>query len=162
MGLVFFAFQGIWGQFEAKALLLFFFFKNNFVINGFESMFVSLMYPFQFCPHSCQCTYRATLLCRLLYSRWANLLNSLVRWLILFSFSPHILHISDSDAELKKPCSVLHFTRAILFKPPWRTSELGWIKVPYSCRHERHVIVSVSDFCFFLYKHTKHTCEKTV
>ena len=28
-------------------------------------LFVSLIYPFQFCPHSCQCTYRATLLWRL-------------------------------------------------------------------------------------------------
>ena len=106
--------------------------------------------PFQFCPHSCQCTYRATWLCRLLYSRWANLLQSLVRWLsTLFSFSPHILYIGDSDAELKKPCSELHFTRAIIFKPPWRTRELGWIKVPHSCRHERHVLVSVSDFRSF-------------
>ena len=109
-------------------------------------MFVSLIYPFQFCPHSCQYTYRATLLCRLLYSRWANLLHSLVRWLTFFSFSPHILHIGDSDAELKKPCSELRFTRAIIFKPPWRTSELGRIKVQHSCRHERHVLVSVRDF----------------
>ena len=112
-------------------------------------MFVWLIYLFQFCPHSCQCTYCATLLCRLLYSRWANLLHSLVRWLTLFSFSPQILHIDVSDTELKKPCSELHFTRAILFKPPWRTSELGWIKVPHSCRHERHVLVSVSDFRSF-------------
>ena len=112
-------------------------------------MFVSLICPFQFCPHSCQCTYRATLLCHLLYSRWANLLHSLVRWLTLFSLSPHILHIGDSDAELKKPCSELHFTRAIIFKPPWTTSELGWIKVPHSCRHERNVHVSVSDFRSF-------------
>ena len=34
-------------------------------------------------PHSYQCTYRATLSCRLLYSRWANLQHSLVRWLTL-------------------------------------------------------------------------------
>ena len=34
-------------------------------------------------PHSCQCTYRITLSCRLLYSRWANLQHSLVRWLTL-------------------------------------------------------------------------------
>ena len=34
-------------------------------------------------PHSCQCTYRATLSCRLLYSRRANLQHSLVRWLTL-------------------------------------------------------------------------------
>ena len=34
-------------------------------------------------PHSCQCTYRTTLSCRLLYSRWANLQHSLVRWLTL-------------------------------------------------------------------------------
>ena len=87
-------------------------------------MFVSLICPFQFCPHSFQCTYRATLLCHLLYSRWANLPHSLVRWLTLFSFSPHILHIGDSDAELKKPCSELHFTRAIIFKPPRTTSEV--------------------------------------
>ena len=66
-------------------------------------MFVSRIYPFQLCPHSCQCTYRATLLCRLLYSRWATLLHSLVRWLTLFSFSSHILHMGDSDAELKNP-----------------------------------------------------------
>ena len=112
-------------------------------------MFVSLIYPFQFCAHSCQRTYRATLLCRLLYSRWANLLHSLVRWLTLLSFSPHILHIGDSGAELKKPCSELHFIRAIIFKPPWRTSQLGWMKVPHSCRHERNVLVSVSDFRSF-------------
>ena len=34
-------------------------------------------------PHSCQCTYRATLSCRLSYSRRANLQHSLVRWLTL-------------------------------------------------------------------------------
>ena len=34
-------------------------------------------------PHSCQCTYRATLSCRLLYPCWANLQHSLVRWLTL-------------------------------------------------------------------------------
>ena len=32
-----------------------------------------------FVPHSCQCTYRTTFSCRLLYSRWANLQHSLVR-----------------------------------------------------------------------------------
>ena len=34
-------------------------------------------------PHSCQCTYRTTFSCRLLYSCWANLQHSLVRWLTL-------------------------------------------------------------------------------
>ena len=51
--------------------------------------------------------------------------------------------------SLKNPVPELHFTRAIIFQPPWRTSELGWIKVPHSCRHERHVLVSVSDFRSF-------------
>ena len=43
-------------------------------------------------PHSCQCTYRATLSWHLLYSRFANLLHSFVRWFTLSPFSPQIQH----------------------------------------------------------------------
>ena len=46
-------------------------------------------------PRSCKCTYGATLSCRLSYSRWACLLYSLVRFLILSPFSPHFLQLGD-------------------------------------------------------------------
>ena len=39
--------------------------------------------------------------------------------------------------------------------------ELGWIKVPHSCRHERHFFMSVSDFrSFFTRTYMRKNCLK--